>query len=372
MKTPGNKLLTRTEFREGVFARDGHRCVICGAKAEGNIKLDAHHIMERRLWTAPHQFGGYFLDNGATLCDRGVGPDENGYYSCHMRAGMTLLSPDECRKAAGIQKVLLPEHLYEDAVYTLWGDPILPNGQRMRGELFDDESVQHMLKLGGVLDLYTKYVKHPRTYHLPFSPKVLTDDLGDDKVMESLERFEGQRVIVTVKMDGGQNTLYHDYLHARTTNFKSDSTMHWLQNWHAKFCYDIPEGYRINVENLYVAHDIRYTHLPAYALAWMMWDDKNYCLSWDETMEWFGLFDHSLQQAGSSLAAVPVLYDGVWDEEVIKNLYKPTHNDDPMEGFVVRLADKFHYKDFRHCVGKYVRAEHTPRHGGEYVRNEVK
>lgn len=103
---------------------------------------------------------------------------------------------------------------------------------------------------------------------------------GDDKVMEGLDRFNGQRVIVTVKMDGGDNNLYHDYLHARTTNFQSDPTMHWLQNWHAKFAYEIPPGYRVNVENLYASHDIRYSHLPSYALAWMMWDDRNNCLAW--------------------------------------------------------------------------------------------
>lgn len=372
------QLLTRTQFREGVFERDGHRCVICGAKAEGDVRLDAHHVMERRLWTAPHQFGGYFLENGATLCDRGYDKTEDGKYSCHMQAGMTLITPDECREAAGIERVILPDHLYADQVYTVWGDPVLPNGKRMRGELFWDESVQLMLKLGGVLDLYTYYVKHPRTCHLPFSPKVMIDDLGDDRVMEHLDRFQGQRVIVTEKMDGGQNTLYHDYMHARTTEFKSDETMHWLQNFHSKFCYDIPPGYRVNVENLYVAHAIQYENLPSYVMAWMMWDDKNNCLGWDETVEWFTLFDDTLKQAGAAgLSVVPVLYDGIWDEDKVRDLYRERNaNGDESEGFVVRLADQFPYKDFKYCVGKYVRADHTPRHGGGFgaklVKNKIK
>jgi hypothetical protein len=38
------RLLTRDEFREGVFERDNHKCVICGATAQ-----DAHHILERRI-----------------------------------------------------------------------------------------------------------------------------------------------------------------------------------------------------------------------------------------------------------------------------------------------------------------------------------
>jgi hypothetical protein len=368
-KSKMNELLTRTNFREQTFERDGHRCVICGAK---DVRLDAHHIMERRLWTSPQQFGGYFLDNGATLCDRGYEKTSDGKYSCHMQAGMTLISPDEIREAAGIKKTILPDHLYSDQIYTVWGDPVLPNGKRMRGELFWDESVQLMLKLGGVLSLYTPYVKHPRTYHLPFSPKVLTDDLGDDKVMEHLDRFQGKRVIATIKMDGGQNTLYHDYMHARTTDFKSDSTMHWLQNFHAKFGYDIPEGWRVNVENLYVKHDIHYRNLPSYAMAWMLWNDKNYCVSWDETLEWFELFDHTLKQSGSNLSIVPVLFDGIWDENVIRNLYQTTHNGDEVEGFVVRLAEQFHYREFKYCVGKYVRADHTPQHGGGFlIKNEL-
>lgn len=43
------KLLTRKEFREECFKRDGYKCVLCGLKAsydENNEvnNLDAHHI----------------------------------------------------------------------------------------------------------------------------------------------------------------------------------------------------------------------------------------------------------------------------------------------------------------------------------------
>lgn len=52
-------LLTRDDFREFVFKRDNHKCVVCGEPA-----VDAHHILERRLF---HD-SGYYLDNGASLC----------------------------------------------------------------------------------------------------------------------------------------------------------------------------------------------------------------------------------------------------------------------------------------------------------------
>jgi hypothetical protein len=197
MKPPkGDILLSRSQFSEGTQERDGHKCVRCGRTAtpDGRIKLDSHHIMERRLWTHPRQFGGYFLDNGATLCDTAY-DKLDGVWSCHLMAGMTLISPDEVRQMAGIQKVLLPEDIYGDSPLTVWGDPVMPNGKRMRGPLFQDESVQKMLQLGGVLDLYTKYVRHPRTPHHPLSPKALSKNMGDDTVMP--DWMVGNRPITT-------------------------------------------------------------------------------------------------------------------------------------------------------------------------------
>src|SRR6185369_8477297 len=173
-----SQLLTRDRFREGVFARDGYKCVICGRPA-----VDAHHILERRLFDN----GGYFVNNGASLCS-----------DCHIAAETTVLSCEKIRVACGITKPVLPPHLYPDQVYDKWGNPIQTNGTRLRGELFDDESVQKILAQGNVLGLFTKYVRYPRTYHLPWSPN-LTED---DRMMENTEGFVGKRVVVTVKLDG--------------------------------------------------------------------------------------------------------------------------------------------------------------------------
>ena len=72
MKNSDEILLTRDEFRTSVFERDGYKCVICGEEAvlnENGIpkNLDAHHIIERRLWGESQ---GYFIENGATLCTK--------------------------------------------------------------------------------------------------------------------------------------------------------------------------------------------------------------------------------------------------------------------------------------------------------------
>lgn len=59
----------RKAFREGVFARDGHKCHVCG----GGGELDAHHITDRHDLAN----GGYVLSNGITLCAE-----------CHIKAGV--------------------------------------------------------------------------------------------------------------------------------------------------------------------------------------------------------------------------------------------------------------------------------------------
>jgi len=57
-----NKKQVRENFRQQVFARDGHKCLFC----DRTDNLDAHHIISRKEFAD----GGYFLDNGATLCPK--------------------------------------------------------------------------------------------------------------------------------------------------------------------------------------------------------------------------------------------------------------------------------------------------------------
>lgn len=134
------KLLTRDEFCKAVFARDGHRCVVCGAPA-----VDAHHLVERKLWLD----GGYFVSNGASLCA-----------AHHLAAEQTLISCDELRRLCGIEHIHLPDHFCPGEPIDKWGDPLLPNGLRLRGEMFDDEGAQKAL--APVLHLFTTRIRYPR------------------------------------------------------------------------------------------------------------------------------------------------------------------------------------------------------------------
>ncbi len=322
------KLLTRDQFRESVFARDNHLCVVCKAPA-----VDSHHLVERRLWPD----GGYYIDNGVSVC----GP-------CHMEAESTVLSVDRLRELAGITETILPPHFYSEAEVDKWGNEILPNGQRLKGELFHDESVQKIIK--PVLHLFTNRVKYPRTFHLPWSDGASKDDRIADQSL--INRFNETKpeVVVTAKMDGESTTLYKDYIHARSLNYDSHPSRNWMKAQHNQIAHDIPDDWRICGENVYAKHSIHYQNLPAYFMVYSIWDNRNVCLSWDDTVEYCKLLE---------LEMVPVLYRGAWDEKEIKKLFSPNLNNDPMEGYVVRPTGSFTFKEFRTSVLKFVRAGHV-------------
>jgi hypothetical protein len=320
-------LLSRDDFRESVYARDKFRCVVCGEPG-----VDAHHIIERRLFPD----GGYYLDNGVTVCA-----------THHLDCERTLISPDELRAMRGINQVVLPGHLYSDEQYDKWGNIMLANGQRLKGELFFDESVQKVLADGGVLDLFSSRVKYPRTHHLPWS-----DGMNDDdRRISSMDAFIGQRVIVTEKKDGENTTMYNDCMHARSVDSRNHESRNWVKArvW-AQIAGDIPTGWRVCGENLFAQHSIAYCGLKSYFLGFSIWDERNIKLPWDETLQWFELL---------GLEPVPVLYDGIYDEKAIRALYNPKLHHDSVEGYVISLADAIPYGQFRSKVAKFVRAGHV-------------
>lgn len=320
-------LLTRDQFREGVFARDGHTCVFCDRPA-----VDAHHILERRLFSGEQQ-GGYYLSNGASVCQEH-----------HLACEMTTVSVEDVREACGITKWTIPDHLYDDHIYDKWGNVVLPNGQRMMGELFVDESVQKILDRGGVLGNFTKFVKYQRTFHMPDSPGIH----DDDKMLRDYSSFEGEDVVISLKMDGENTAMYNDYIHARSIDGRSHPSRDWVKQFHSRIAYNIPETFRIYGENLFAKHSIGYDNLPTFFMGFQVWDQLT-CLGYDETLEYFELLD---------IHPVPELYRGPFDRNVILSMAKSldvTVN----EGFVMRKTRAFKYGEFKTCVAKWVRPNHV-------------
>ena len=189
----------------------------------------------------------------------------------------------------------------------------------------------------------TRY-KYPRTPHLPFSEGA-TDD---DKILTSTAHLEGKMVVVTEKMDGENTTIYCDHCHARSIDSKHKSYHSWLLSYIPTFQAQIPKGWRICAEYLYATHSIKYENLYTFLMVFSIWNDKNEALSWEKTKE-------IAQELG--LQTVPVIYEGIYDEQKIKSIASEVVERGG-EGIVVRICDSFHYDSFSTSVAKFVRHGH--------------
>ena len=130
---------------------------------------------------------------------------------------------------------------------------------------------------------------------------------------------------------------------------RSHSSRDWLKQFWSGFSADIPKAWRVCGENLYAKHSIGYSALPSFFLGFSVWNERNICLPWDETLEWFQLL---------GITPVPVVYDGIFDEKKIRALWDPDRWES-VEGYVLRVADEIPYGDFRKKIAKFVRKNHV-------------
>jgi hypothetical protein len=317
-------------LRQQILGRDGRRCVRCGGSAD----LAVHRLLEPRLFPAGD--GGH-PDNAVTCCA-----------DCRRAAELTLVSPEELRTSAGIERVLLPEGFDDEQRYDRFGNALLPDGTRVPGPLFHEPVVQEALAEAGVLDQVRPRFKYPRTLHLPESPNRGADG---DHAHADHSTFEGREVVVTAKLDGEQCTMTREYIHARSVDSGYHPTRTWVRGLWGRIAHDIPAGWRVCGENMWGVHSIAYDRLPTYFLVFGMYDETNRCLSWDETEEWARLL---------GLRAVPVLYRGPFDRDrVLACMGADPVYADELEGFVVRWAESFSYFDHHRAAGKSVRAAHV-------------
>jgi hypothetical protein len=131
------KLLNRNEFREQTLARDSGKCCVPGCS---DIAVDAHHILNRNLFTEPYEFGGYFVENGAQLCS-----------SHHYDAELTRISVNDLRDWCDIADPAIPSTLDSGKNYDCWGNELIEQGMRLPGPLFENEGCQKALKAANLL-----------------------------------------------------------------------------------------------------------------------------------------------------------------------------------------------------------------------------
>lgn len=330
------RLLTRDAFREGVFARDGHRCVLCGRPA-----VDAHHIVERRLWTAPEELGGYFMGNGASVCEEH-----------HIAAERSFYPPQHLWQVLGVADPPRPKSFARGVDYNKWGVAFrMPNRVR---------------------------IKYPSTPYLPFSPgwRQPYGEKDDEAYMDDVSGFLGAPLVITVKMDGSNVQMTRDHLAARNGTDARHGSFDYLKALHAqRYAQAIPEGVEVFGEWLYAKHSIRYegaTALAGYLQVFGVYHmDTRMWGSWEEV---------EATAAALGVPTVPVVKRATYakDWEFTADVLREARRaiEAGHEGVVVRIAYPFHYGQFEDHIAKYVREGHvqTDEHWSQQatVRNALK
>jgi len=185
-------------------------------------------------------------------------------------------------------------------------------------------------------------IKYPRTYHLEWSE----GKNSDDKTQFDLSNFEGKEIVITEKMDGENTTMMNDCFYARSLDSNNHPSRNFVKGIWGKIKHEIPNNFRICGENLYAEHSLMYENLSSYFMVFSIWENEK-CLSWDEMIEYCELL---------GLTPVKVLYRGIYDLEMIKNIKIDTNK---QEGFVIRLSSEFVLNDFQKSVVKWVRKGHV-------------
>jgi hypothetical protein len=212
-----NNLLTRDEFRHRVFSRDKNTCIIPDCH---HAAVDAHHIIERSLWKDPIEFGGYFMSNGASLCEEH-----------HLVAEKNFFPPQYLWKLLKVSEPTRPKSFLSDVDYNKWGIAFkMPTRAR---------------------------VKYPTTPYLPFSPQWRSPDTAkdDEAFLLNVEHLLNAPLVITTKMDGSNVQMDNKTIAARNGTTANHKSFDYLKKIHAEsYKYVIPEGIQVFGEWLYAKH----------------------------------------------------------------------------------------------------------------------
>ncbi|WP_114963099.1 RNA ligase family protein [Tritonibacter mobilis] len=187
--------------------------------------------------------------------------------------------------------------------------------------------------------------KYGRTFHLPTSPGVGSDD----KIIQDLTHMRAaDEVVFTEKMDGENTTIFSGGCHARSPDSGYHASRDWMKAYAAGISPSLSENERIVGEYLFAKHSVAYDELPSYFLgfAWIVGDEVQ---SWDETL---GRFEEL------GVMPVPVLQRGKFNDAGVNSVLNLLDLN-TQEGFVVRSISPFLESDMATHIAKYVREGHV-------------
>ncbi|MCK9597126.1 hypothetical protein M0R19_08135 [Candidatus Pacearchaeota archaeon] len=194
-------------------------------------------------------------------------------------------------------------------------------------------------------------IKYPRTYHLPFSQEIHSDD----KTHINPEFFINKPIIITEKLDGGNCCLNDGKVYARSVNSETNCpSFNYIKNKHAWKTLECKDIFYYG-ENMFAKHSIKYTKLTDYFYIFAILKD-------DMWLPWELVKELSYEKQWKT---VPVLYEGKFNtikqlqEWMDKYISYPGTYSNETEGFVIRISDSFSFNEFSLNVAKYVRKGHV-------------
>jgi len=331
------KQYTRQLFRDAVFERDNHTCIVpgCGLPAQ-----DAHHILERALWKEPEEQGGYLPVNGASLCDLH-----------HRDAEKDFIPPHALRTWASVPTMdrTIPAQLDPDLIYTKWGVPVKTPSMNSWGR-----------------------VKYPHTPYLYISPSADEKDVSEAG-FSTTDCLLNKPLIVLTKMDGGNTLIDENGTGARNTIASDHPSFDKLKS--RQLSINIIPGFQLHGENLYAKHSIHYRCELALTDDFMLfavyYKPFHMWLGWSAVEVWANVLKVPTVPVVERLREnnKAILHDRL--NKIGKRLVSQGH-----EGFVVRSEYPFYYGHFKDNLAKYVRKQHvqTETHWSNQpmVKNEIK
>ena len=195
--------------------------------------------------------------------------------------------------------------------------------------------------------------KYPKTPYWPWSPFIGRDDT----VHKNPDRFVGEPVVVTEKLDGGNTLLHSGEVYGRSVSAPCEGKWMAMVKKHHAWKVREPDLYLYG-EDIYGVHSISYDPVPesrtfhAFALR-----------GGDGVFASFSEVEAYARRQG--IPVVPVLFKGRFRSLAeIRAFLKRAHGEASLlggerEGVVLRLARGFPAAEFQNSVCKSVRPGHV-------------
>lgn len=190
--------------------------------------------------------------------------------------------------------------------------------------------------------------KYPRTYHMPWSEEIHSDD----KTYDNMGYFLNKPLAISIKMDGSNVGLSFETVSSRSGDYPGHPSFDMLKQKYFTIKHDIPKNMIIYGEWLYAVHSIEYDDLDDYFVSFAILENGKW-LSVKEVIEWSELLGlKTVKYIKRNIKFTDLADMKEKTTEMAKSVIKSGH-----EGIVMRLEESF--LDLTKNTVKYVRSGHV-------------